>query len=192
MHVSVKKPSPDEDVSFAARVDESAMRIVNALKKQEQFQDRTSAFAGIAQMQSAGTAQIDAMSHVELIAYAKSMQGLVAHLSTMLMHADANMAALGIRDNETKSKLAGSVRKLGEAASHATARKSFGADQANAAKRLAKDEVRVLWNGLPLLQRVSRGAVLNFATKTALNVENTTVDGIRRWVAQFRKESSNR
>jgi hypothetical protein len=192
MHVSVKKPSLDEDVSFAARIDENATRIATSLRASEQFQDRTSALAMIAQMEFAGARQIDSMSHEELRAHAKNMQGLVAHLSKMLIHADANRAAMGIHDNETKSKLAGSVRKLGEAASDAAARKRFGADQANAAKRKAKDEVRALWDGLPLLQQVSRGAVLNFATKTAPNVENTTVDGIRRWVAEFRKESSSR
>jgi prophage DNA circulation protein len=190
--VSVKNPFPVEDVSFAVRIDANATLIATSLRASEQFQDRQSALAMVAQMEVAGERQIDSMSHDELRAYAKNMQGVVAHLSKMLIQADANRAAMGIHDNETKSKLAGSVKKLGEAARDASSRKRLGADLANAAKREAKDKVRVLWNSLPLRQQVSRGAVQNFATKTAPKVENATFDGIRRWVAEFRKESSNR
>lgn len=67
-----------------------------------------------------------------------------------------------------------------------------GAAVANASKKAAKQRVREFWDAVPERDRVRRGAVLSFAIATAAKVADTTVDGIRRWVADWRKESSNR
>ncbi len=67
-----------------------------------------------------------------------------------------------------------------------------GAASTNAAKQAAKERTRELWDKVPEDEKVRRGAVLRFATVTAPKVEGTTVDGIRRWLADWRKESSSR
>ena len=67
-----------------------------------------------------------------------------------------------------------------------------GAEIANAPKQAAKRHTRKLWDALSEREKVKRGIVLRFATDAAPKVPGTTVDGIRRWVAEWRKESSSR
>ena len=67
-----------------------------------------------------------------------------------------------------------------------------GANRTNAAKATAKRIVRDKWQALPASKRMQRGAVVRFAVRTAPVVPGTTVDGIRRWVADFRRESRRR
>jgi hypothetical protein len=188
--MSVKKISPEEDIALASRIEENSARIATSLRLHEQTQNRAEALAMISSVGAA--AQIDAMSHEELRAHAKNMQQLIAFLLQFTVEADANRVALGIQDNETKSTLAMKIKGLGEEIINATARKRLGALSTNSIKQEAKRKVHDLWNSLSEQERVKRGVVLRFATKTALEVKGTTVDGIRRWVAEFRKEPSKR
>jgi len=55
-------------------------------------------------------------------------------------------------------------------------------------KQAAKVRVLALWDALPEVEQVKRGAVLRFATATALRVPDSTVDGIKKWIARRRKE----
>lgn len=72
------------------------------------------------------------------------------------------------------------------------ARRSLGAKRTNAPMDEIRAIVRKRWDALPLQEKTRRGAVLRFATSTASQVTGTSVDGIRRWVAQWRKEPSKR
>ena len=60
---------------------------------------------------------------------------------------------------------------------------------ANARYEAARAKVRELWFKLSERERATRGTVLNFATKTAPKVKDSTTSGIQKWVAEFRKES---
>ncbi|WP_152182637.1 hypothetical protein [Xanthomonas sp. LMG 12459] len=67
-----------------------------------------------------------------------------------------------------------------------------GADVTNRAKRTAQEAVKEHWDRMSVKEQAAHGAVIKFATKTVLEVPGTTVDGIRRWVAKWRRQTSNR
>lgn len=176
---------------FAALIEENATQVADALRLHDQNQSRTLVLKMIGhEMVAKGASDIDEMSPKELRVHAKNMLLLASHLMGMLIHGDANRVAIGIQNSEIKRKLAGTVKTLDKAANHASSRKSAGAALTNADKAEAEATVLELWNRLPLRERTRRGAVKSFAGETVSKVNNTTYDGIRRWVAKFRKTSN--